>query len=359
MTRHHSPWPLFGDDLNLARSWLLPQLEGLVSLPTGHIAVSLGMGDVLLDSLRKGSSQASAKAISQWRFRVARLHGEPNPYRHLIPKWFSEQILTAVARCKHEGLPLHVQLNGGIGDHLEALSLLVPLAEEQKLFLNLEMSTDRQLQMEPLLSQWNQIQFNKPAERGQTSVPLKVMALRGAVMGSSNPTCYKSFLLKEDLNQTNSQHWLCCWRAAGSGDRLSAHSRSVPFSLVTDFYRKIKHLHPQSCIVDITKWRDWEDRQLRGMGVEILDPRQESLLDLAQRCRVNRVVTIDTALAHLSAAVGKPADLLLSAFPDERWQELQRPEHHYGQLIRPWRSSQFGSWRTALASLESSLAEEG
>ena len=41
------------------------------------------------------------------------------------------------------------------------------------------------------------------------------------------------------------------------------------------------------------------------MGVEVLDPRQETLLDLAQRCRVSRVVTIDTALVHLCAAAGQ------------------------------------------------------
>ena len=72
------------------------------------------------------------------------------------------------------------------------------------------------------------------------------------------------------------------------------------------------------------------------MGVKVLDPRQETLLELSQRCLASRVVTIDTALVHLSAAVGKPTDLLLSAFPDERWQELHRPEHHYGQSIKLW-----------------------
>ena len=51
------------------------------------------------------------------------------------------------------------------------------------------------------------------------------------------------------------------------------------------------------------------------MGVKVLDPRQGTLLDLAQHCRVSRVVTIDTALVHLCAAAGQRADLLLSAFP--------------------------------------------
>ena len=299
------------------------------------------------------------KAVSQWHFRVARLHGEANPYRHLMPKGSCEQILAAVDHCKSTGLPLHVQMNGGIGDHLETLSLLLPWAKAQSLFLYLEMHAERQQQIEPLLSKWNQIRINKTLKRGQASAPIKMMALRAAVISNNNQMRYSSFLLEEDQNNSCSQDWLCCWRAEGANDKLSAHSRSVPWPLVWQFYRHIKTLQPQSCIVDITKWKDWEASKLRAMGVKVLDPRQETLLELSQRCLASRVVTIDTALVHLSAAVGKPTDLLLSAFPDERWQELHRPEHHYGQSIKLWSSSEFGSWRTALASLETSLAVEG
>ena len=139
---------------------------------------------------------------------------------------------------------------------------------------------------------------------------------------------------------------------------MSAHTRSVPRALVQTFYRHLQLLYPQCCLVDITDWKDWEASQLRGIGVEILDPRQETLLDLAERCRYSRVVTIDTALVHLCAAAGQPAELLLSAFPDERWQELHRPEHHYGQLMTIRRSSQFGAWSELLTSLALSMTAE-
>ena len=110
--------------------------------------------------------------------------------------------------------------------------------------------------------------------------------------------------------------------------------------------------------MDITDWKDWEATQLKCIGVEVINPREGTLLDLIKICRVSRVVTIDTALVHLCAAAGQRADLLLSAFPDERWQELHRPEHHYGKLLNLWRSSQFGSWSGVLASLTNSLASE-
>ena len=354
MTGHHSPWPLFCDDLDLARSWLRPQLQGFVPLRTGHVAISLGLGDMLLDSVGAGKSKADTSALQQWHFRMARMHGEANPYRHLLPKGVFEQTLDAIDQSKTMGLPLGVQLNGGIGDHLEALSLLLPWAKAQNCRLNLQMDTERQNQIEPLLRQWDQVQCKTSSEQGANSIP--VMALRAAVASNKETSQYKAWLPQPGINEPKEQNWLCCWRAEGAGDKLSAHSRSVPWILARKFYGNLYLHNPQSRIVDITNWKSWEASQLKGMGVTTINPRQGTLLALAKLCRASRVVTIDTALVHLCAAAGQQADLLLNAFPDERWQELHRPEHNYGQLIRLWRSSQFGSWSTVLASLTSSLA---
>ena len=357
MTGFHSPWPLFGDDLELARSWLRPQLRGVVSTRIGHLAISLGLSDMLLDGMREGVLQGDSSALRQWKFRVARMNGDDNPYRHLIPESLLEHTLAAIAQSKKTGLPLIVQLNGGIGDHIEALSLLLPWAKAQNYCLDLEMSAQRQQQIGPLLHQWEQIRCNTSREKGATPIP--AMALRAAVVGNAEPTYYRSWLQQKQTKKQSERNLLCCWRAEGAGDRLSAHSRSVPWGLVRDFYLRLQRLQPQTQIVDITTWKDWEARDLRGMGVNILDPRQGTLSDLAQLCQISRVVTIDTALVHLCAAAGQRAHLLLCSLPDERWRELHRPEHHYGQCIQLWRSCQFGSWSSVLASLTASFTSEG
>ena len=353
MTGPHSPWPLFGDDLELARAWLCPQLRGVVSLRSGHLAISLGMGDALLGDVQSGAVQTDADALRQWRFRMARLRGDTNPYRHLLPDGLFEHTQAAIAHSKSTGVPLSVQLNGGIGDHLEALSLLLPWARAHECCLDLVMGAERQRLIEPLLPPWDGIRCNKSRERGAALIP--VMALRAAVISSDETAHYRPWLQQEQASHQNSQHWLCCWRAEGAGDKLSAHSRSVPWVLVREFYCRLQRLQPEVRIVDITSWTTWEASQLRAIGVLIVNPRQGTLLELAQRCRGSRVITIDTALVHLCAAAGQRAELLLSFFPDERWQELHRPEHHYGQLIKLWRSSQFGSWSAGLASLTTSV----
>ena len=103
-----------------------------------------------------------SSALRQWKFRVARMNGDDNPYRHLIPESLLEHT-TGRNRTeqKKTGLPLIVQLNGGIGDHIEALSLLLPWAKAQNYCLDLEMSAQRQQQIGPLLHQWEQIRCNQ------------------------------------------------------------------------------------------------------------------------------------------------------------------------------------------------------
>ena len=357
MIRLHSPWPLFGDDLDLARSWLRPQLMGLVSLRTGHQAISLGLGDVLLEAVQSGAVKAESNALRQWRFRVARQHGEDNSYRHLLPEGLFEQTLTSVAYNIRVGRAIGVRMNGGIGDHLEALSLLLPWAKEQNCYLNLQMSAERQQQIKPLLRHWDGIHWQKKHEQRPASI--SVMALRAAAVGIAKFSKYHSWLPTKQTSQQSDRHLLCCWRAEGSGDRLSAHSRSVPWALVRKFYSHLLLLNPKTQIVDITNWKKWEATRFKAMGVEVVEPHKENLVGLADRCRTSRVVTIDTALVHLCAAAGQRADLLLNYFPDERWNELHRPEHNYGQLIKIWPSSQFGSWSAVMDSLTGSLADKG
>ena len=157
MTGLHCPWPLFGDDLELARSWLRPQLRGAVSVRTGHMAISLGMGNALIDGLQGGEFQAEAKALREWRFRLARLDGEANPYRHLLPEGLLEHTRATITHCRTTGKALNVRLNGGIGDHLEVLSQLLHWAKEKQCFLNMMMSIERQQQIESLLPYWQEI----------------------------------------------------------------------------------------------------------------------------------------------------------------------------------------------------------
>ena len=322
----------------------------------GHQAISLGLGDVLLEGVKTDAIRAEKNAIRQWKFRVARLNGEPNAYLQLLPEGIYEQTINTIAKNINTGDPISVSMNGGIGDHLEALSMLLPWSRNQGCHLSLQMNTVRKQQIKPLLKHRDEINWDEGNNNVKRSI--SVMVLRAAAIGYGQSSRYQSWIPQEETKQQNELNWLCCWRAEGVGDKLSAHSRSVPWTLVHRFYTQLLKDNPKRRIVDITKWKEWESIRLKEMGVKVVKPQEESLLGLVKRTRMSRVVTIDTALVHLCAAAGQRADLLLSYFPDERWHELNKSIHSYGQLIKIWRSAQFGSWSGVLESLRSSLVEE-
>ncbi|MGE5314731.1 MAG: tetratricopeptide repeat protein [Acidobacteriota bacterium] len=59
--------------------------------------------------------------------------------------------------------------------------------------------------------------------------------------------------------------------------------------------------------------------------------------------RMDLVVTIDTSVAHLAGAMGKPVLLLLSALPDWRWQ-LERETTPWYASMRILRQRSLGAW---------------
>jgi len=71
--------------------------------------------------------------------------------------------------------------------------------------------------------------------------------------------------------------------------------------------------------------------------------------------QLDLVITIDTAVAHLAGALGKPTWLLLSATPDWRWM-LDRPDSPWYPSIRLFRQAKPGDWSEPLAKLREELA---
>ena len=122
-------------------------------------------------------------------------------------------------------------------------------------------------------------------------------------------------------DQEATQATLYCWKAKGEGNALSAHLRSVPFPLVLSYYKTMQQLHPGSALIDISDWKYEEITILQELGVQCINPREIGLQGLIQICRNKKIITIDTALAHLCAVMGSTATLLLNHFPDERWRE--------------------------------------
>jgi tetratricopeptide (TPR) repeat protein len=71
--------------------------------------------------------------------------------------------------------------------------------------------------------------------------------------------------------------------------------------------------------------------------------------------QLDLVITVDTAVAHLAGALGKPTWLLLSAAPDWRWM-LGRDDSPWYPSMRLFRQAKLGDWSEPLAQLSEELA---
>lgn len=348
MTGAHSPWPLFCNDLDQAQQWVSNQLARTpADQKLGHQALSLGLHDAVRQLLNRADLNLEDATQRQWKFRLARLSGASNPYAELIPPDVQTFTDLQMDHARRMGVPAVVSLLGGIGDHLEVISMLLEWSRLDTQPLILQVTPQRQQTLAPLIEAIPQLAL-------QSSVhprAVQGMAMREWICRHYDSIGYGTWITNKVGNQEATQGTLCCWKAKGEDNPLSAYLRSVPFPLVLSYYRTMQQLHPGSTLIDISDWKSEEITILQELGVRCLNPREVGLCGLIQICRNKKIITIDTALAHLCAVMGAPATLLLNQIPDERWRELHQPDHCYGQHLTILQQTQFCNWEGTLSSL--------
>ena len=92
------------------------------------------------------------------------------------------------------------------------------------------------------------------------------------------------------------------------------------------------------------------------MGIKYYDPTSGDVSKLANRATNSKyVVTIDTALAHICASVGKKCILALPHFYDERWIRYMESNCMYRQNCEFVIQKEDGSWREDIKGLTKKL----
>lgn len=86
-----------------------------------------------------------------------------------------------------------------------------------------------------------------------------------------------------------------------------------------------------------------------------IDTGPDALVDTAAiMASLDRVVTVDTAIAHLAGALARPTSLLLSHVPDFRWL-LDRADSPWYPTMRLYRQQRRGDWAPVVAAIGASL----
>jgi hypothetical protein len=104
-----------------------------------------------------------------------------------------------------------------------------------------------------------------------------------------------------------------------------------------------------------------EDRALLSGELPLRDHAAD-LVDFAATAalleQMDLVISIDTAVAHLAGAMGRPAWVLLPFVPDHRWLR-DRADSPWYPTARLFRQPAFGAWEAVIAAVYNALAPGG
>jgi ADP-heptose:LPS heptosyltransferase len=73
-------------------------------------------------------------------------------------------------------------------------------------------------------------------------------------------------------------------------------------------------------------------------------------------CELDLVITVDTSVAHLAGALGRPTWTLLSHTPDWRWQ-LDRTDSAWYPTMRLFRQPRWGDWEAVFNEIRAALRQ--
>ncbi|MPY76287.1 MAG: tetratricopeptide repeat protein [Alphaproteobacteria bacterium] len=123
---------------------------------------------------------------------------------------------------------------------------------------------------------------------------------------------------------------------AGNPNNPNARHRSMP----------LEALRPLFALEGI-EWISLQEgparKQILGTGLPIADLAPDLSATAAAMAELDLVITVDTAIAHLAGALGRPFWLLLSYAPDWRWL-LDRDDSPWYPTARLFRQPTAGEW---------------
>lgn len=139
---------------------------------------------------------------------------------------------------------------------------------------------------------------------------------------------------------------------AGNRQYLNDHSRSILLSEFSPLI-EVKGVH----LISLQKGED--AGQLKNTGWDISDWMEmcEDYLDTAALIsEIDLVISVDTSVAHLAGALGKPVWLLNRFESEWRWL-LARSDSPWYPTMRIYRQREGGDWGTIMAQIAGDLAE--
>lgn len=138
---------------------------------------------------------------------------------------------------------------------------------------------------------------------------------------------------------------------AGRPSHSNDRNRSIPLQTLTPLAAA------NVLFVSLQKGAAAEQVRRASGGLKIIDW-TDDLNDLADTAaliaNLDLIITVDTAIAHLAGALGKPVWVLLPFVPDWRWM-LQRNDSPWYPSMRLFRQPRIGDWQTPIEQIVEAL----
>ena len=141
---------------------------------------------------------------------------------------------------------------------------------------------------------------------------------------------------------------------SGNPRHVNDCNRSMPLKTL------LPALDVEAMFISLQKEPRTDDRALLGQRSDIFDPTEDfvNFEDTAALiCCLDLVVTVDTSVAHLAGALGRPTWLLLPFVPDFRWL-LDREDSPWYPSMRLFRQARPGDYDGVIECVRASLLEE-
>ena len=140
---------------------------------------------------------------------------------------------------------------------------------------------------------------------------------------------------------------------AGSATHLNDHNRSIPLQELTSIVDQNADLYAlQKELREGDQELLHQYPQIKYLGGHLKDFTDTAALIAL----MDVVITVDTAIAHLAGAMGKPVWILLPYSPDWRWL-LGRSDSPWYPAARLFRQTAIGDWESVLQEVKQALQE--
>ena len=244
----------------------------------------------------------------------------------------------------------------GLGDSIQFVRYLSVLAKRVLRIMVLAPRPLERLFKEGLLIERLEVVTELSVPKGQACLPMMSLPRLLATRLDEIPAQVPYFNVEK--SQRWSRPWMTepartlrvgiAWR--GSSKHANDKRRSIDLGL---FLTAIPvNVAVISLQVDIN---EPDRRLLANSGIRCVSDQLTDFYDTAQLIEaLDLVVSVDTSVAHLSGALGKPTWVLLPFLPDWRWM-INRNDSPWYPSMRLYRQTTHGDWTEALASVQDDL----